>query len=67
MRLPLTAFHTRTVPSPLPDGVQVIEAEDYQAGNATKHPWQGPWGWNFCNPQDPLPVDQPLPQGAPYR
>jgi len=40
---------------------------DWQPGNVTKHPWGGPWGWNFCNPQDPLPVDQPLPQGAPYR
>jgi prepilin-type N-terminal cleavage/methylation domain-containing protein len=40
---------------------------DFQPGNATKKPWQGPWGWNFCNPSDPLPVDQPLPQGAPYR
>jgi prepilin-type N-terminal cleavage/methylation domain-containing protein len=40
---------------------------DYEPGNATKHPWQGPWGWNFCNPQSPIPVDQPLPQGAPYR
>ncbi len=40
---------------------------DYEPGNATKHPWQGPWGWNFCNPQEPVPVDQPLPQGAPYR
>jgi prepilin-type N-terminal cleavage/methylation domain-containing protein len=40
---------------------------DYEPGNTTKHPWQGPWGWNFCNPQDPIPVDQPLPQGSPYR
>jgi hypothetical protein len=40
---------------------------DFEPGNATRKPWQGPWGWNFCNPQHPLPVDQPLPQGAPYR
>ena len=40
---------------------------DWERGNTTKHAWGGPWGWNFCNPQDPLPVDQPLPQGAPYR
>jgi prepilin-type N-terminal cleavage/methylation domain-containing protein len=40
---------------------------DFQPGNATKKPWQGPWGWNFCNPQNPLPVDAPLPDGAPYR
>ena len=40
---------------------------DGEPGNRTKHPWQGPWGWNFCNPRDPVPVDQPLPQGAPYR
>jgi prepilin-type N-terminal cleavage/methylation domain-containing protein len=38
-----------------------------EPGNVTKHPWGGPWGWNFCNPQDPIPVDQPLPQGTPYR
>jgi hypothetical protein len=40
---------------------------DGQAGNTTKKPWQGPWGWNFCNPQSPLPVDALLPAGAPYR
>jgi prepilin-type N-terminal cleavage/methylation domain-containing protein len=40
---------------------------DRTPGNATRKPWQGPWGWNFCNPQDPLPVDQPLPDRAPYR
>jgi prepilin-type N-terminal cleavage/methylation domain-containing protein len=40
---------------------------DFTPGNATKKPWQGPWGWNFCNPQNPLPVDAPLPDGAPYR
>jgi prepilin-type N-terminal cleavage/methylation domain-containing protein len=40
---------------------------DYSPGNATGKPWQGPWGWNFCNPQTPLPVDAPLPAGAPYR
>jgi prepilin-type N-terminal cleavage/methylation domain-containing protein len=40
---------------------------DGEPGNRTNKPWQGPWGWNFCNPQNPLPVDQPLPQGAPYR
>jgi prepilin-type N-terminal cleavage/methylation domain-containing protein len=40
---------------------------DFEPGNATKKPWQGPWGWNFCNPQSPLPVDAPLPAGAPYR
>jgi len=40
---------------------------DGERGNQTKHPWQGPWGWNFCNPQEPIPVDQPLPAGAPYR
>ena len=40
---------------------------DFTSGNATKHPWQGPWGWNFCNPQTALPVDAPLPAGPPYR
>jgi prepilin-type N-terminal cleavage/methylation domain-containing protein len=40
---------------------------DWEPGNRTSKPWGGPWGWNFCNPQNPLPVDQPLPQGAPYR
>ena len=40
---------------------------DFTPGNATKKPWQGPWGWNFCNPQQPIPVDQPLPAGPPYR
>jgi prepilin-type N-terminal cleavage/methylation domain-containing protein len=40
---------------------------DGEPGNRTSKPWQGPWGWNFCNPRDPLPVDQPLPQGKPYR
>jgi prepilin-type N-terminal cleavage/methylation domain-containing protein len=40
---------------------------DFQPGNMTRYPWKGPWGWNFCNPQNPLPVDQPLPDGPPYR
>jgi prepilin-type N-terminal cleavage/methylation domain-containing protein len=40
---------------------------DFAPGNATKHPWQGPWGWNFCNPQTPIAVDAPLPDGPPYR
>jgi prepilin-type N-terminal cleavage/methylation domain-containing protein len=40
---------------------------DWEPGNKTSHAWGGPWGWNFCNPQQPIPVDQPLPQGAPYR
>jgi len=40
---------------------------DFTPGNATKHPWQGPWGYNFCNPRDPVSLDQPLPAGAPYR
>ena len=40
---------------------------DFSPGNTTSKPWQGPWGWNFCNPQTPLPVDAPLPAGAPYR
>jgi prepilin-type N-terminal cleavage/methylation domain-containing protein len=40
---------------------------DFDSANATKHPWQGPWGWNFCNPQTPLAVDAPLPNGPPYR
>jgi prepilin-type N-terminal cleavage/methylation domain-containing protein len=40
---------------------------DYEPENRTNQPWQGPWGWNFCNPRDPIPVDQTLPPGPPYR
>jgi prepilin-type N-terminal cleavage/methylation domain-containing protein len=40
---------------------------DHRPGNTTSKPWQGPWGWNFCNPHDPQPVDALLPAGAPYR
>jgi prepilin-type N-terminal cleavage/methylation domain-containing protein len=40
---------------------------DFSPGNSTGKPWQGPWGWNFCNPQTPVPVDAPLPAGPPYR
>jgi hypothetical protein len=40
---------------------------DWQGANMTSKPWKGPWGWNFCNPQDPLPVDGILPAGPPYR
>jgi prepilin-type N-terminal cleavage/methylation domain-containing protein len=40
---------------------------DFERGNTTNKAWQGPWGWNFCNPQQPVPVDQPLPAGPPYR
>jgi len=31
-----------------------------------KTPWLGPWGWNYCNPQDPVDVNAPLPNVAPY-
>jgi prepilin-type N-terminal cleavage/methylation domain-containing protein len=40
---------------------------DWTPGQMTKFPWKGPWGWNYCNPQDPIPVDRPLPDGPPYR
>jgi prepilin-type N-terminal cleavage/methylation domain-containing protein len=67
-----TAMHTRGEANTwiigFADGhAKLTRYIDFQPGNATKKPWQGPWGWNYCNPQDPLPVDQPLPQGAPYR
>jgi hypothetical protein len=40
---------------------------DFTPSNATKYPWQGPWGWNYCNPRDPVSVDASLPDGPPYR